>query len=99
MYGCYHHHNKVGIDGTNNERLDAEYGSQGLAESSISSNAVKHMGEIAEQPYHRKTADFSGYVFQIIFQVFHNVINSYFCFTSNEICALFLLLKFVLFSC
>ncbi|XP_009801653.1 uncharacterized protein LOC107818110 [Nicotiana tabacum] len=69
MYGCYHHHNKVGIDGTNNERLDAEYGSQGLAESSISSNAVKHMGEIAEQPYHRKTADFSGYVFQIIFQM------------------------------
>lgn len=71
MYGCYQYHNKVGGDGIDNERLDAEYGSRRLSmnvESSSSSNAAKQVGENAEQNS-RQIADFWGYLFQIIFQV------------------------------
>ncbi|XP_049408846.1 uncharacterized protein LOC125872186 [Solanum stenotomum] len=63
MYGCYKYHNKIGIDGTDIEKLDTEYGSQ-------NSIAAKHMGgnAEAEQPS-RQIAEFWEYVFQIIFQM------------------------------
>lgn len=66
MYGCYKYHNKIGIDGTDIEKLDTEYGSQIPI-------AAKHMGENAEaeQPS-RQVAEFWEYVFQIIFQVYRD---------------------------
>lgn len=62
MYGCYKYHNKIGIDGTDIERLDTEYDSQ-------NSKYMRENAE-AEQPS-RQIAEFWEYVFQIIFQVYH----------------------------